>query len=140
MRILKWLRGGYEPRRMTVIDAVRVDGRRSVVLVRHDNVEHLLMVGGPNDLVIESNIMHEPASKRSRPSAPALQAPAPVGTAMPSPQPPLRSFQNLAELTRRLEAELLRAPPLRGRPSPAPWGQGKLPGSPAAQSDVRRKP
>ncbi len=138
MQILRWLRGGHEPRRMTVIDAVRVDGRRSVILVRRDNVEHLVMVGGPNDLVIESNIMREPALKQSQP--PELRAPPPVGTATPSPQPPVTSFQKLAELKRRLESELLRAPPLRGRPSPAPWGQSILRGTPTAQSDVRRKP
>ncbi len=140
MQILRWLRGGHEPRRMTVIDAVRVDGRRSVVLVCRDNVEHLVMVGGPNDLVIESNILREPALKQSQPPAPTLPEPPPDGTAMPSPQLPPRSFQNLAELKRRLEAELFRAPPLRGRPSPAPWGQDTLRGAPAAQSDARRKP
>ncbi len=140
MQILRWLRGGHEPRRMTVIDAVRVDGRRRVLLVRRDNVEHLVMVGGPNDLVIESNIMREPALKQSQPPVSALREPPPVGTATPSPQPPLTSFQNLAELKRRIESELHRGPPLRGRPSPAPWGQGILRGAPTAQSDVRRKP
>src|SRR5581483_1340423 len=34
-----------------------VDGRRRLVLVRRDNVEHLLMIGGPADLVVEPNIV-----------------------------------------------------------------------------------
>ncbi len=140
MQILRWLRGGHEPRQMTVIDAVRVDGRRSVILVRRDNAEHLVMVGGPNDLVIESNITREPALKESEPPVPALREPPPVGTATPSPQPPVTSFQKLAELKRRIERELFRAPPLRGGPSPARWGQGILRGAPTAQSDIRRKP
>jgi flagellar protein FliO/FliZ len=34
-----------------------VDGRRRLVLVRRDNIEHLLMIGGPTDIVVESNIV-----------------------------------------------------------------------------------
>ena len=36
--------------RLAVIDAAAVDGRRRLVLVRRDNVEHLLMIGGPTDI------------------------------------------------------------------------------------------
>jgi flagellar protein FliO/FliZ len=43
--------------RLAVIDAAAVDGRRRLVLVRRDNVEHLLMIGGPSDIVIEQNIV-----------------------------------------------------------------------------------
>ena len=43
--------------RLAVIDAAAVDGRRRLVLVRRDNVEHLLMIGGPSDIVVESNIV-----------------------------------------------------------------------------------
>src|SRR5215203_5025694 len=43
--------------RLAVIDAAAVDGRRRLVLVRRDNVEHLLMIGGPSDIVVEMNIV-----------------------------------------------------------------------------------
>ena len=43
--------------RLAVIDAAAVDGRRRLVLVRRDNVEHLLMIGGPSDIVVETNIV-----------------------------------------------------------------------------------
>src|SRR6266446_6937603 len=43
--------------RLAVIDAAAVDGRRRLVLVRRDNVEHLLMIGGPSDVVVEPNIV-----------------------------------------------------------------------------------
>src|ERR1700741_3195940 len=43
--------------RLAVIDAAAVDGRRRLVLVRRDNIEHLLMIGGPSDIVVESNIV-----------------------------------------------------------------------------------
>src|SRR5262245_54307708 len=47
---------GRQPR-LAVIDAAPVDGRRRLVLVRRDNVEHLLMIGGPSDIVVEQNIV-----------------------------------------------------------------------------------
>src|SRR5215210_899371 len=47
---------GRQPR-LAVIDAAPVDGRRRLVLVRRDNVEHLLLIGGPSDFVIEQNIV-----------------------------------------------------------------------------------
>ncbi len=43
--------------RLAVIDAAAVDGRRRLVLVRRDNIEHLLMIGGPSDVVVETNIV-----------------------------------------------------------------------------------
>ncbi len=49
-------RGGRQPR-LAVIDAATVDGRRRLVLIRRDNIEHLLMIGGPTDLVVEPNIV-----------------------------------------------------------------------------------
>jgi len=36
------------------VDAFDLDRQRQLVIIRRDNVEHLLMIGGPNDLVIES--------------------------------------------------------------------------------------
>ena len=47
---------GRQPR-LAVIDAASVDGRRRLVLIRRDNVEHLMMIGGPNDLIVEPNIV-----------------------------------------------------------------------------------
>jgi flagellar protein FliO/FliZ len=46
---------GRQPR-LAVIDAAFVDARRRLVLIRRDNTEHLLMIGGPTDIVVESNI------------------------------------------------------------------------------------
>ncbi|MGC1780444.1 MAG: flagellar biosynthetic protein FliO, partial [Xanthobacteraceae bacterium] len=45
---------GRQPR-LAVIDYASVDGRRRLILVRRDNVEHLLMIGGPSDIVVEPN-------------------------------------------------------------------------------------
>ncbi|HET6377014.1 MAG TPA: hypothetical protein VFG05_01690, partial [Methylocella sp.] len=42
--------------RLGIVDVFDLDRQRQLVIVRRDNVEHLLMIGGPNDLVIESEI------------------------------------------------------------------------------------
>ena len=55
--------------RLAVIDAAAVDGRRRLVLVRRDNVEHLLMIGGPSDIVVEQNIVRAMPAPRSGPAA-----------------------------------------------------------------------
>jgi len=49
--------------RLAVIDATAVDTRRRLVLVRRDNVEHLLMIGGPTDIVVEPNIVRATAGR-----------------------------------------------------------------------------
>jgi hypothetical protein len=47
---------GRQPR-LAVMDMAVVDDRRKLLLIRRDNVEHLVMIGGPSDLVVESAIM-----------------------------------------------------------------------------------
>src|SRR6188472_3933840 len=57
--------------RLAVIDAAAVDGRRRLVLVRRDNIEHLLMIGGPSDIVVEPNIIRAtPPQQQMPPRAP----------------------------------------------------------------------
>lgn len=51
--------------RLRVVEAAMVDSKRQVVIVRRDNVEHVIMTGGPQDLIIESGIpVPEPAMAR----------------------------------------------------------------------------
>lgn len=49
-----FLRG--RERRLGVVEAASVDGRRKLILLRRDNVEHLIMTGGPIDVVVETGI------------------------------------------------------------------------------------
>ena len=65
--------------RLGVVDAFSVDGQRQLVLIRRDNVEHLIMIGGPNDVVVESEIVRMAAS---------APPPPPVPVAAPPPAPP----------------------------------------------------
>jgi flagellar protein FliO/FliZ len=55
---------GRQPR-LAVIDAANVDARRKLVLIRRDNIEHLLMIGGPSDVVIEPNIVRAGSARES---------------------------------------------------------------------------
>src|SRR5262245_54453642 len=61
---------GRQPR-LAVIDAASVDARRRLVLIRRDNVEHLVLIGGPSDIVVEQNIVRAVpvASPREAPPA-----------------------------------------------------------------------
>jgi flagellar protein FliO/FliZ len=58
--------------RLAVIDAAAVDGRRRLVLVRRDNVEHLLMIGGPTDIVVEPNIVRATPARDQMPRPAAV--------------------------------------------------------------------
>ena len=69
--------------RLAVIDAAAVDGRRRLVLVRRDNVEHLLMIGGPTDIVVEPNIV------RATPARDQMPRPAAVAGGEPPRLAPL---------------------------------------------------
>ncbi len=63
-----FIRGGKNRQpRLAVLDAAAIDTRRRLVLVRRDDVEHLIMIGGPTDVVIESRIVSQtqPASQVS---------------------------------------------------------------------------
>ncbi len=65
----------FKPRpdpRIGVIEYANVDGRRKLLLIRRDDVEHLVMTGGPVDVVIETGI----GERRVRTSETAPSAPA----------------------------------------------------------------
>jgi flagellar protein FliO/FliZ len=59
-------------KRLAVTAALPLDGRRRLVLVRRDDVEHLILVGGPADLVIETGI--GPRAAQSDPDAASRRA------------------------------------------------------------------
>ncbi len=69
-------------RRLMVVDQLPLDTRRQLLIIRRDNVEHLILTGGPQDVVIETGIAveHTPmrATQSRRPAAtkPAVPAPA----------------------------------------------------------------
>jgi len=73
---------GRQPR-LAVIDSAAMDGRRRLVLIRRDNVEHLLIIGGPTDVVVEQNIVRAaPPPREAAPTRPAAAT-----DALPRPVP-----------------------------------------------------
>lgn len=124
--------------RLAVMDAAPVDSQRRLVLVRRDDVEHLILIGGPTDVVVERDIRLLPAARRpagpelaegtvqrQRPAEPAGQPrpERPVQTPRPQPGAPQPALPSAAP-----------------KPSPAPpvGAAARMPAAsmPAAQSPV----
>jgi flagellar protein FliO/FliZ len=96
--------------RLGLVDAFSLDGQRQLVLIRRDNIEHLVMIGGPNDVLVESQINRAVVPAReSNLASPLLVPSAPV---------------------RRTEAAALPASP--AVPEPPPKVAAKVPASPPA--------
>ena len=101
--------------RLAVIDAAAVDGRRRLVLVRRDNVEHLLMIGGPTDIVVEPNIVRAAPSRDQLPQRPNAAEPPRL-----APMPDAGSWADEAprpELLDHPEPQMPEPPPRPARPS-----------------------
>jgi flagellar biogenesis protein FliO len=69
-------------RRLSVVEALAIDQKRQLLIVRRDNVEHLILVGGPQDVVLEAGIAVEEA-----PAAQSTRRPVPMVARRPAPQP-----------------------------------------------------
>jgi len=94
---------GRRGARLGVSEYHEIDKTRRLVLVRRDGIEHLLLIGGQNDVVIETRIrlgemdeedfLHRPVGEPSLPTSPSAArndeaAGAPVQA---SDAPPLRA-------------------------------------------------
>ena len=80
--------------RIGVIEAAIVDDTRRLVLVRRDHVEHLLMIGGPSDVVVESGIGARPLQPAAQPAIQPVPAqPAPTAPMRAEPLPLHRSLE-----------------------------------------------
>jgi len=106
--------------RLGVVDAFDLDRHRQLVIIRRDNVEHLVMIGGPNDLVIEAEIIRaEGRDARLRDNArekePREAPPAPSPT-LPASAPPWQPEFDPAAA--RISTS--QPPPRRSTFSPAP--------------------
>ena len=119
---------GRQPR-LAVIDQATVDGRRRLVLIRRDNVEHLLIIGGPTDVVVEQNIVRAAAALREaaplRPPAAADTLPRAVPLGEDSmwplqPEPAAKIEPAVkVEPVAKVEPTARFEPPLRAEPRPS---------------------
>jgi flagellar protein FliO/FliZ len=107
-------------RRLTLVDTMNVDQKRQLLIVRRDNVEHLILTGGPQDVVVETGIpVEKPVApvRRPVPTPPKVgiqpvrpattvieEAPAEVVARAPDDEPPApvhrTPAQRLRDLTR----------------------------------------
>lgn len=76
---------GRQPR-LAVLDALPLDQRRRLILVRRDNVEHLILIGGPSDVVVEPGIQRP--QQQTRRLEPIRQDPIRQEPIRPEPQRP----------------------------------------------------
>jgi hypothetical protein len=89
---------GRRGSRLGISEYREIDKQRRLVLVRRDGVEHLLLIGGGEDVVVETGIVGEASSGRTRrrpaaqpdegqsePVEPALH----VVKSRPAPRPPV---------------------------------------------------
>ena len=115
--------------RLGVLDAFAIDARRRLVLIRRDNVEHLIMIGGPNDLVVESQIVRAPAQGalapqraggRQAPGEAARAAVAPIRSARTRPRDPWRRGARHRPRPRHGAAARPRSPPPPANAAPEP--------------------
>ncbi|KQP99034.1 hypothetical protein ASF59_06150 [Methylobacterium sp. Leaf121] len=112
---------GRQPR-LGIVDIYELDRQRQLILLRRDNVEHLLLVGGPNDVVIERHIQRGAGSRyapdgSARPGGEAgLSDPALEPRTDPfldSPMPPTFAMPEVVpSAVSGAQAALDRAPPL----------------------------
>lgn len=110
-----FVRGGRNRQpRLAVLDAAAVDTRRRLVLIRRDDIEHLIMIGGPTDIVIESRIVADTA-----PASTPLDE-VPVATAKQAQKPQkVEAETPTASPMRQMRVDEAVRPSVRPEPAPA---------------------
>ena len=100
--------------RLAVIDSASFEGSRRLILIRRNNVEHLLMIGGPTDVVVEANILHaagapleapvtrppvaaEPLARADKGSRPLPPEPLAIPRPAPQVKPPAPPFKPVSQ-------------------------------------------
>ncbi|MBX4861087.1 flagellar biosynthesis protein FliO [Rhizobium sophorae] len=139
-----FVRGGRNRQpRLQVLDAAAVDARRRLVLVRRDDVEHLIMIGGPSDIVIESRILPAAAEQPDRAIRPQPVEQRPISVARPEtppvspPRPPVAArVEPAAEPTFSAPA----SPEPRPRPESSAQPLAQPPAQPAVAPPVVTSP
>ncbi|MGN6548485.1 MAG: hypothetical protein ACTHJ3_01115, partial [Pararhizobium sp.] len=148
-----FLRGGSNRQpRLAVLDAAAVDAHRRLVLVRRDDVEHLILIGGPTDIVVESGIGLAKAGAAETPR---------VELGAVAPEPPLRNAEphrpaakpareavaaeSAAAAVAPARAAALSDPAVPPRPAPAESAAARRPPAqelraPVAPPDLRAAP
>lgn len=124
--------------RLAVIDAAAVDGRRRLVLVRRDNIEHLLMIGGPSDVVVETNIVRAMPQRDQLSQRPgAGEAPPRIA---PLPDTAWEGEPARTEMFDHVEPQMPEPPPRPQRPSFADEARRRAPVPPPPPPPAMERP
>ncbi|MBV1702078.1 MAG: flagellar biosynthetic protein FliO [Hyphomicrobiales bacterium] len=124
--------------RLGVVDAFDIDNERQLVLVRRDNVEHLILIGGPNDVLVESQIVRVESRQRNDKEMPAAtgqetKAPVmPVAAMVPQPVREPEVSNNRVQSRVPTLQSLREAIPLPFSPPPVPMAAPNAAPPPAA--------
>ena len=125
------------PRRLDVVDVFDLDKERQLVIVRRDNTEHLLLIGGPNDVLVEGAINRaDQTTNRNAPTAAGANWPTPPTPVPDEPAPETRP----AATGLKPPAPLNLPPDLFAQKSPAPSSATAPAVSPAPSSSVSPPP
>ncbi|MFN3077316.1 MAG: flagellar biosynthetic protein FliO [Alphaproteobacteria bacterium] len=54
---------GRRDRRLSIVEVLPLDARRRLVLVRRDATEHLILIGGATDSVVETRLENGPFAR-----------------------------------------------------------------------------
>jgi len=106
--------------RLAIIDTLPVDNKRKLVLLRRDNVEHLVLIGGPSDIVVEPSIVRQRVAQR--PGQPTASRPSPAAVAALAATAPAESTTELADT----ESPPVESPPVRVAAGEAESAEGTL--------------
>lgn len=71
-RMLAGRGSGQESSRLGVSESLEIDRQRRLILLRRDDVEHLVLIGGAQDLVVESVIRPGVQRRNEAPAAPRV--------------------------------------------------------------------
>jgi flagellar protein FliO/FliZ len=97
-------------RRLAYVERTALEGGRKLILVRRDDVEHLILIGGPIDLVVESGIRSDAVaspSVKEASFAPVAFAPSvgPLADSLPDVEPVVEQEPHLPIFPKAKEAE-----------------------------------
>ena len=130
--------------RLGLVDSFDLDRQRKLLIIRRDNVEHLILVG-PTDVVVESNIVRAASASPVREERQPFQAPlaqpsgaaasGPSSSAQPLATPPQQRelpIQSIPAVPQNMQAPSpVAVPPMPTAPFPIP--------QPARASEPARK-
>jgi Flagellar biosynthesis protein, FliO len=94
---------GRRGTRLAISEYYEIDKSRRLVLVRRDDIEHLVMIGGSQDVVIESNIGSPLAAATTQSE---VIRPAPRPAVFSGRRPTLRPVENMDQRSSREEPQM----------------------------------